>query len=147
MSDVKVYRALEYWQRACVNSIRIDVCIRELGIDPKVEFDANDREDTKYILAMDGRLPVATCRLTYLQDTGEAKIERVNVIKTCRGSGVGRQIISAAEEWAREDGYKKALITSREEAIAFYEKCGYEAHYDKKFQSTVYVVVPMTKDI
>lgn len=147
MAEIIVQRALEYWQRACVHSVRVDVCIKELGIDPKVEFDANDGPSTKYILAMDGIHPVATCRLTYLERDGKAKIERVNVQKAYRGMGIGRKLLAEAEAWAKEDGYCTVVITSREEAIPFYKKCGYVAHEDEKYQSAVYVVVPMTKDL
>lgn len=147
MANITVQRAMDYWQVACVQSIRIDVCVRELGIDPKVEFDSKDTSDTKYILAMDEKLPVAACRLTYLPEKSKAKIERVNVLKAYRGSGIGKQIIAAAEEWAKEDGYRKSVITSREQAIPFYEKCGYTPHYDERYQSSVFVLVPMTKDL
>ena len=147
MSNVVTWRANEYWQMAFVNSIRVDICIRELGIDPEVEFDANDNNDTRYVLATKENLPAGTCRLRFIEEEHVAKIERVNVLKEYRGTGVGRALLETAEKWAVDEGYNDIVITSREEAISFYEKCGYTAHHDQKYQSSVFVCIPMTKTI
>ncbi len=57
-----------------------------------------------------------------------------------RGRGVGRALVSAAEDWARERGCARIVVTTalhRADAHAFYEKTGY-AHtgrrYGKDFQ-------------
>lgn len=147
MNYVVTLRVTEYWQRAYVNSIRVDICIRELGIDPETEFDANDNNDTRYVLATKEKLPAGTCRLRFIEKEHVAKIERVNVLKEYRGTGVGHELLDAAENWAAEEGYYDIVITSREEAVSFYEKCGYTAHPEQKYQSDVFVCVPMTKNI
>ena len=46
-----------------------------------------------------------------------------------RGSGVGRQMVLAAEEWLRQRGVVKAQLLVREtntEVVAFYEHLGFE---------------------
>ena len=40
-------------------------------------------------------------------------------------------LIEGAEEWIREENYKKIIISSRDEAVGFYEKLGYKADYDR----------------
>lgn len=145
MSEIKVQRARQYWQRALVNSIRVDVCVKELGIDAATDFDKYDNNETMYVLATDGQVPAGTCRLRFAEEEGVAKIERVNVIKEYRGSGVGGKLLAEAEKWAYENGFTQIVITSREEAVSFYEKNGYTAFPEEKYQSSVYVVIPMKK--
>ena len=46
-----------------------------------------------------------------------------------RGSGVGRQLIAAAESWLRDKGVPKVQLMVREtntQVVAFYERLGYE---------------------
>ena len=46
---------------------------------------------------------------------------------TLRGNGVGRALVAAAEEWARERGCTRLTVTSAEDradAHAFYPQCG-----------------------
>ncbi|MBV8538608.1 MAG: GNAT family acetyltransferase [Alphaproteobacteria bacterium] len=46
-----------------------------------------------------------------------------------RGSGIGRQMVKAAEEWLRQKGVLKAQLMVREtntEVVSFYERLGYE---------------------
>ena len=50
-------------------------------------------------------------------------------IDEVRGRGVGRQVLSALEESARQRGRKRVILETGDkqpEAIALYEKCGYE---------------------
>lgn len=54
-------------------------------------------------------------------------IELLWLSDTVRGSGVGRKIIAASEDFAREQGYELALVeTTSWQARPFYEKSGYE---------------------
>ena len=46
-----------------------------------------------------------------------------------RGSGIGRQMIQAAEEWLRQRGVLKAQLMVREtntKVVSFYEHLGFE---------------------
>lgn len=70
---------------------------------------------------------MSTCRLYFEYNKGYAKIERVATVSSARGMGAGRAGIEAAEEWILERGFKKIIITSRDEAVGFYEKLGYHA--------------------
>ena len=46
----------------------------------------------------------------------------IATVSFARGKGAGKLAITAAEDWIRERGYKKIIITSRVEAVGFYEK-------------------------
>lgn len=57
-----------------------------------------------------------------------ADVSALVVDEACRGSGVGRALLAAAEDWAREQGLSLVRIrtnTKRERAHRFYEKSGY----------------------
>ena len=50
------------------------------------------------------------------------------VDETCRGRGVGKALMSRAEEWAREQGCRAVSLRSnvvRQEAHGFYQGLGY----------------------
>lgn len=143
---MEIMLAEKIWQRALVYSIRTDVGVKELGIDPDTEFDSYDTFDTLYVLALDGHLPAGACRIRFT-DENTAKIERVNVVREYRGNGTGRLLVQFAEKYSASCGHRNILITSREEAVGFYEKLGYTAHADEAFRSTVYRVIPMKKEL
>ena len=102
---IEVIRAAETWEQAG-------------------EFDMHDTPDTKYIVLTDDDFPVATCRF-YRIDSESAMIGRVVVLPEYRGNGLGKQVVKEAENWLCELGYKKAVVESRDVAVAFYEKLGY----------------------
>jgi GNAT superfamily N-acetyltransferase len=56
-----------------------------------------------------------------------AEVQRVAVAETARGTGVGRQLMGAAEEAALERGLTLLWLTThdRSDACAFYEAVGY----------------------
>ncbi|MDR1953383.1 MAG: GNAT family N-acetyltransferase [Clostridiales Family XIII bacterium] len=114
------------WDRAGVYYVRTEGMVKSFGLPMSGEF-ATDTVDSEYILAADGGFPVGTCRLHPL-DEGRMKIERVCVLPDYRGKGVGRIVIRAAENWAKERGFSRMVIAARDEVIEFYEAIGYIAN-------------------
>lgn len=128
MEGIEIIRVTEEWQRAGVYYVRCEGMIKDFNVTLKQEFDTDSAAYT-YILALDGRLPVSTCRLHYLDDeTG--KIERVCTIGTHRSRGIGAAVIAEAERWMKENGVKRVRISSRESALPFYEKLGYKPDFN-----------------
>jgi GNAT superfamily N-acetyltransferase len=69
--------------------------------------------DLMYYLPLGAR----TCRITTLV-----------VATTHQGEGIGRELLQAAETWARQAGAARIEVSSaahREKAHAFYRACGY----------------------
>ena len=124
--NIKVIRATETWQQAGAYYVRIQGMARQHNITLRREFDDHDMPDTRYIVLTDDEFPVATCRF-YQLDTISAMIGRVVVLPEYRGKGLGRKVMTEAEEWLCDLGFKKAVIESRNEAVGFYEKLGYAA--------------------
>lgn len=123
---MKALRVEEEWQRAGVYYIRTEAMVFGFDLTLENEF-SGDAVDDKYILVLDDNgKPLSTNRLHELPEMKAAKIERVATVSTARECGAGRLGIETAEAWAKELGYSHIIITSREEAVGFYEKLGYK---------------------
>lgn len=130
-SNIQVLRASEEWQRAGAYSVRVEGMNRQHHIPLRDEFDEHDCDGTKYIVLLDDGYPVATCRFyENNSERGQAPLTvtlgRVVVLPQYRGLGLGKKVVTEAEVWAKELGYKQIDIDSRVEAIHFYEKLGYQ---------------------
>lgn len=115
--------------RAGVHYVRCEAMVLGFGCSLSGEF-GEDTPKSEYILVTDDDgLPLSTCRIHLFEKEGYAKIERVATVSYARGKGAGKLALIAAEDWIRERSYKKIVITSRDEAVGFYEKLGYTADY------------------
>ncbi len=112
-------------ERAASLDLRRRVFVDEQGIDPDLEFDGLDEESIHFVARLGGRL-VGTARLRSLQDA--AKAERVAVAREARRAGVGRALMLAVEQAARELGHATLILNAQVSALAFYRTLGYEAH-------------------
>lgn len=75
------------------------------------------------MLAVDEGTPVATARV-YLND-GTAKIGRVCVLASHRGTGLGAELITASVDLARDLGAARAVLGAQSHAVGFYAKLGF----------------------
>lgn len=64
----------------------------------------------------------------------QARIEGLVVDEKVRGLGLGKKLMTRAENWAKEQGSKTMKLNSnsvRKEAHNFYEKIGYEKYKEQ----------------
>jgi GNAT superfamily N-acetyltransferase len=122
--NIEVIRATETWQQAGAYYVRIQGMAKQHNITLRREFDEHDTPDTKYIVLTDDSFPVATCRI-YGIDEDSAMIGRVVVLPEYRSRGLGKRVMSEAENWIRDLGYNVSVIESRDVAVGFYRKLGY----------------------
>jgi len=107
-----------------IKPIRIQVFQVEQGVDPALEFDGLD-ETAEHILAYLDNQPVGTLRIRYL-DNQLAKIERLAVLSTARGQGIGRKLTEKAIEVIEQKQISKVKIHAQEYVKGLYEKLGFE---------------------
>lgn len=119
-----ITRVTEVWQLVLVFEIRKETFVVGQSIPLNQEFDELYGENYHYILLYEGEQGIGTARVN-LTNKDYGKIERVAVIPVYQGKGWGKKVIEAAEEWLKEAGYFKAVITSQLKAASFYEKLGY----------------------
>ena len=120
----KVLRAQEEWQRAGAYSVRIQGMNRQHHISLRDEFDEHDGDGTRNIVLLDNEYPIATCRF-YEISPESVMLGRVVVLPEYRNRQLGRCVVSEAEQWIKELGYRQIMIESRVEAVDFYKKIGY----------------------
>lgn len=124
-TDLEIIRATETWQQAGAYYVRIQAMAKKHHIPLRQEFDGHDGPDTKYIVVTDKGFPIATARV--FPEGGESMIiGRVVVLPEYRHRGIGTMVMDACEKWAKEMGYTKTIVESRDNKVAFYEGLGYE---------------------
>ncbi|MGR5540911.1 GNAT family N-acetyltransferase, partial [Vibrio campbellii] len=69
--------------------------------------------------------PMAIGRL-YITPDSEGQIRFMAVKQNRRSKGLGSLVLVALESLARQEGAKRLVCNAREDAIAFYEKNGFE---------------------
>ena len=126
IQNIKIIRAGTFAERAGACYVRIQAMAVKHHITLDREFDAPDTSETMYLVALDGVLPVATCRLYPADETGMTA-GRIVVLPEYRHHGLGSRMVAEAERWAVELGYRRVVLESRVNKQAFYEKLGYVA--------------------
>ena len=143
---IQVIRTETLAQRAGAYYVRIQAMAKKYHITLEQEFDAHDTPDADYIVLLDDDFPVATCRL-YPADSESMMLGRIVVLPEYRGRGLGRLAVNAAEQWAAERGFRKAVLESREEKVGFYEKLGYTADHSRIIRGGTFTCIYMEKPL
>ena len=143
---MEILRATTTAGRAGAYYVRIQAMARKHQIPLDVEFDEHDTPDTKYIVAVDNYLPIATCRL-YAIDDAKVMLGRIVVLPEYRHQGIGTQVVIEAETWAKELGFTTAIVESRDNKIPFYESMGYVADMKQKIEGETFTCFRMEKNL
>jgi predicted GNAT family N-acyltransferase len=102
----------------------------ESDSDQSDETDDRDKSDRgRESDSEPAKRPVGTARLR-IPEQGVAKPERVAVLESRRGEGIGRQLMAAIEREAREQGCTRARLHAQTAVEAFYRDLGYETTSD-----------------
>ena len=83
--------------------IRKKVFVEEQGVPEESEIDEYESESI-HLIGYDNGQPVATARIRPINET-TVKIERVAVMKSHRGQGMGRMLMQAVESLAIDEGF------------------------------------------
>ena len=124
-TELAIIRATETWQQAGAYYVRIQAMAKKHHIPLRQEFDRHDGPDTKYIVVTDKGFPIATARV-FPEGSESMIIRRVVVLPEYRHRGIGTMVMDACEKWAKEMGYTKTIVESRDNKVAFYKGLGYE---------------------
>ena len=104
--------------------VRKEVFVKQQGIPENLVFDGLDTEAMHMVVTKGGQT-IGTARIRFL-DTGEAKLERMAVLKAFRDSGIGKGIISFVVEELTSRRVEKLVLHAQHEVVGFYNKCGFE---------------------
>ncbi|MDZ8105548.1 MAG: GNAT family N-acetyltransferase [Nostoc sp. DedQUE12a] len=106
-----------------IAAIRKSVFQEEQGVDPALEFDGKD-EISDHLIAYLDEEAVGTTRIRYL-DEKTVKIERLAVLSTARGQGIGKKIMENALLYIASKNIREVVIHSQEYVKDLYLKLGF----------------------
>jgi GNAT superfamily N-acetyltransferase len=111
---------------------------RELGLAdrfPREIFPAGEPDPRPLRDRLDGQSPMmlavkrgeelAGVALGHVDGGGLGTVDQPAVAAAVRGGGLGRRLLSALESGARSLGVRRLTLGSVDEAVGFYERCGY----------------------
>jgi predicted GNAT family N-acyltransferase len=106
-----------------VFALRDEVLRKPLGMSLK--DDDLSRDHTDIILAgkIDGK--VVACLLLHRVNEEQVQLRQMAVYPQWQGSGVGRQLVTAAELYAADKGYAEMMMHARKTAVGFYSSMQY----------------------
>lgn len=99
--------------------IRYDVLRRPLGLEYTPEQLAAEYDQIHLAAYSDNDQMLGYLNLTPL-DEQHVKMRQVAVAEAWQGKGVGKQMVAASEELARDMGFSKIVLHARETAVPFY---------------------------
>lgn len=103
--------------------LRFQILRKPLGLSFSEEDLAAELHDILLGCFEDDRLE-ACCILTKT-DPKTVRLRQMAVSSNLQGKGIGRVLMSFAENVARDHGYRRLTMHARKSAIGFYEKNGY----------------------
>lgn len=103
-----------------IRQIRHQVFVQGMNVSPDLEFEGDDDNFT-HVLVFLNEEPVGTGRI---DDVGH--FGRIAVQASARSQGVGRAVMQALENHARDSGVIRLWAHAQISAMGFYEKLGYQ---------------------
>ncbi|MCX8003080.1 MAG: GNAT family N-acetyltransferase [Anoxybacillus mongoliensis] len=122
--DVKLGQDEALWHDALL--VRRAVFINEQGVSEEEEIDAFENESVHFVI-YDNDKPIAAGRFRTIEGIG--KIERICVLPAYRGRGIGKRIMEAIEQYAKQH-VSKVKLNAQTHAEPFYKQLGYETISD-----------------
>lgn len=122
MADREIRIALGGWEalRAQAEPIRTTVFVDEQKVPADIEIDDWDPVSL-HALALDpAGVALGTGRLL-----PDGHIGRMAVLRPARGRGVGRALLRALVQAARERGHREVVLSAQTHAVGFYRSEGF----------------------
>ncbi len=105
-------------------ALRHAVFVDEQRVPVSLEVDGRDGEAAHLVAVEDGAV-LATVRL--LPRGGTVLLGRLAVAREARRRGLASALLRASEDWARERGARRIVLSAQTYARALYEAAGYQA--------------------
>ena len=108
---------------AAVFTLRDEVLRKPLGMSLKNDDLSRDAVDVIFAGKMDGK--VVACLMLHHKNDELVQLRQMAVYDAWQGRGLGRELVEAAEQYAREKGYRTLVLHARKNAMGFYGSMGY----------------------
>ena len=124
--------SLEYRQMV---KLRDDMLRKPLGLVFSPE-ELEKEKDNMLIAAFEEEDILGCCMLVE-ENLTTVRLRQMAVLNDLQGKGIGRALMSFAENIARDRGYKVISMHARKNTIGFYEKMGYNVAGDEFIEITI----------
>ena len=104
--------------------MREDILRKPLGLTFSQD-EIEKEKDNLLIAAFEDESMLGCCMIVEM-DPRKARLRQMAVLNNLQGKGVGRALMTFAENIARDRGYKKISMHARKTALGFYERLGYK---------------------
>ena len=115
--------------------MRNDILRKPLGLS--FTPDELEKEKNEILIGAFEDDKMLGCCMLIKQDKEVVRLRQMAVLNNLQGKGIGRALMSFAENIARDRGYKKIIMHARKTAIGFYEKLGYQVSGDEFLEVTI----------
>jgi predicted N-acetyltransferase YhbS len=109
--------------------LREEVLRKPLGMSLKNDDTSRDFIDTIFVAEYNGK--VIGCVFFHHIDAATVQLRQMAVDPQWQGKGIGRLLVKAGEQYAREKGYQKIMLHARKYAAAFYTVMDYQVVGDE----------------
>jgi len=115
--------------------LRDDILRKPLGLTFAPDELEHEKENI-LIGAFDDDDILGCCMLVE-ENPGTVRLRQMAVLNDLQGKGIGRALMTFAENIARDRGYKILSMHARKNATGFYEKMGYKVASDEFTEVTI----------
>jgi predicted GNAT family N-acyltransferase len=115
--------------------LRDDILRKPLGLSFSPEELESEKENM-LIAAFEDEDILGCCMLVE-EKTDTVRLRQMAVLNNLQGKGIGRALMSFAENLARDKGYKIISMHARKNSVGFYEKMGYKVSGDEFIEITI----------
>ncbi len=115
--------------------LRFQILRKPLGLGFTEEDLAAEKNDILIGVYDDDKIE-ACCILTKT-DPKTVRLRQMAVGAPLQGKGIGRALMTFAENIARDHGYRRLTMHARKSAVGFYEKSGYQVCSDEFEEVTI----------
>ncbi len=127
-----------------VFAVRAAVYMAEQQCPYEEEFDGNDYCGTHILGLVDGK-PAGCVRIRWFADF--AKAERMTVLKSYRGTGIGDLIARRAFEHVSRKGYRRYYVHAQRRLVRHWEKYGLRPTSNRIFHFSDHEYVAMVLEL
>lgn len=109
------------------DTIRLRTEVLRIPLD--LEFDAKDLAEEyaqTHLVCYNNSNQLLACLVLLDLDGKSLKMRQVAVEPSFQKKGIGKFLVAASEQYAKEHQFKKMVLNARDVAIPFYEKLGYK---------------------
>ncbi len=96
-----------------------------------------EKEKNNLLIAAFEDDDILGCCMLVEENQNIVRLRQMAVLNDLQGKGIGRALMSFAENIARDRGYKTIAMNARKNATGFYEKMGYKIASDEFTEVTI----------